>query len=164
MTNNQISKRVLTLKETLTFIKKLKGGGKTIVLVGGCFDILHLGHLKFLEAAKQQGNILIVALENDENIKRLKGKDRPVNKEKFRAQKLIETGLVDWVIILPVLQTADSYLKMVQDIKPDVIAITRNDPQKQNKKNQARLVGAKVVSVISHLKGFSTSRLLAQKK
>lgn len=138
-------------------MKKLS---KTIVLVGGCFDILHKGHLRFLEAAKKQGDILIVALESNENIRRLKGSDRPVNSRQIREQHLMATGFVDSLFFLPSLPTSTDYLKMVQTIKPDVIAVTKGDPQLKNKQKQAEIIGAKVKVVIKRLPGLSTSEII----
>ena len=133
---------------------------KTIVLAGGCFDLLHQGHLEYLKASKTQGDILIVALENDENVRRLKGKGRPVNSEKIRAENLLKTGFVDKVLILPTLKTAQDYLKMVQGIKPNVIAVTADDPQKENKQKQAEIVGGQVKIVIKRLPGLSTTEII----
>lgn len=153
-------KKIITLDQVQDLIKQLKQEAKTIVLAGGCFDILHLGHLKFLEAGKSQGDILIVALESDENVRRLKGKNRPINNEKIRAVNLIETGFVDFVIILPTLKTDTDYLSFVKTVSPDIIAITAGDPQFENKQKQAKIVGGKVKVVINRLSDFSTSQLL----
>ncbi|MFH0863604.1 MAG: adenylyltransferase/cytidyltransferase family protein [Candidatus Gottesmanbacteria bacterium] len=152
--------KIVSLQQIGKIIKSLKTNGITVVLVGGCFDILHHGHLEYLKAAKKQGDILIVALENDGNVRRLKGLDRPVNQENIRATNLLNTGLVDYVIILPTLTTGDDYLKMVQTIKPDIIAITKGDPQTQNKQKQAKIIGSQVKTVIDRLPGFSTSRII----
>lgn len=156
--------KIINFKDTKKVIKKLKTTDKTIVLVGGCFDILHPGHLKFLEAAKKQGDVLVIALENDENIRRLKGKGRPVNQENFRAEELVKTGFVDLVIILPSLKTETDYQAMVKIVSPRVIAVSQDDPQIKNKQKQAKLIGGKVVRVISRLRAFSTTRLLDRKK
>lgn len=133
---------------------------KIKVLVGGCFDILHNGHLKFLEASKKQGDILIVALESDESVRRLKGKGRPINNEKTRTENLIKTGFVDNVIILPNLKTDNKYLQLVKNVSPDIIAITAGDPQINNKKYQAGLIGGKVKIVINRLPNFSTTEII----
>lgn len=144
-------------------MRQIKATHKTIVLAGGCFDILHKGHLKFLKAAKKQGGILIVALENDENVRRLKGKTRPVNSQNIRSKNLLKTGLVDNVVLLPTLRTGENYLKMVQTIEPDVIAVTAGDPQMANKQKQAKVVGAKVKVVIERIPGYSTTNLINKK-
>ena len=152
--------KILTLEQVPTIIKKLKNEAKTVVLVGGCFDLLHEGHRQFLKLAKKQGDLLLVALENDKNIRRLKGQDRPINKEKVRASNLLKTGLVDQVILLPELKTDNDYLQMVKIIKPKIIAVTRDDPQLKNKQKQAEIVGAKIKIVIKQIPGYSTTQIL----
>ena len=77
---------------------------KNIVLVGGCFDIVHLGHLIFLEKAKAKGDILIVLLESDENIRKNKGQNRPINNQEDRALFLSKLKMVDKLDILQSLQ------------------------------------------------------------
>ena len=153
-------KKIITLGQVQNLIKQLKQEAKTIVLAGGCFDILHQGHLRFLEAAKKHGDILIIALESDENVKRLKGQERPINKESLRAKNLIRTGFVDYVIILPTLKTATNYLNLVKTLIPDIIAVTAGDSQIANKKRQAETVGGKVKVVINRLPSFSTSKII----
>ena len=95
-----------------------------VVLVGGCFDILHYGHISFLEKAKSLGDCLIVALESDENVKKLKGPGRPIHTQKQRAGMLKELKCVDEVILLPPIP---DYERLVQKIEPDIIAITQGD-------------------------------------
>lgn len=153
-------KKIITLEQSQDIIKRFKNEAKTIVLAGGCFDILHLGHLKFLEAAKSQGDILIVALESDENVKRLKGQRRPINQQILRAENLNRTGLVDYVFLLPDMRSDTDYLRLVKALSPDVIAVTAGDPQFKNKQKGAKIVGAQVKIVIHHLSGFSTSQIL----
>ncbi|TSC54063.1 MAG: glycerol-3-phosphate cytidyltransferase TagD [Microgenomates group bacterium LiPW_16] len=153
-------KKIITLEQSQDIIKRFKNEAKTIVLAGGCFDILHLGHLKFLEAGKSQGDILIVALESDENVKRLKGQGRPINQQILRAENLNRTGLVDYVLLLPDMRSDTDYLRLVKALSPDVIAVTAGDPQFKNKQKGAKIVGAQVKIVIHHLSGFSTSQIL----
>ncbi|MCL5095624.1 MAG: adenylyltransferase/cytidyltransferase family protein [Patescibacteria group bacterium] len=153
-------RKVIDLKQLEKMVKNIKATEKTIVLVGGCFDLLHEGHRRFLQAAKKQGDLLWVALENDKAIRRLKGQDRPINKEKVRASNLLKTGLVDRVILLPELKTDDDYLQMTKIIKPKIIAVTRNDPQLKNKQKQAEIVGAKIKIVIKQIPGYSTTQIL----
>lgn len=132
---------------------------KKIVLVGGCFDLFHFGHLQFLKKAKKQGNYLIVAIDPDDFIREKKGRE-PVHSQKQRAEILKALKSVDKVICLPYLKTYEDYLALVQKIKPAVIAVTKNDPQLKNKQKQAAAVGAKVKVVTSLLSGFSSSHIL----
>lgn len=156
-------KKIVNLRQIETLVKRIRGVGKTIVLAGGCFDILHQGHLKFLEAAKKQGDALIVALESDENVKRLKGEGRPINKQKQRARLLATLKMVDLVLLLPEMRTHEDYFNLVKYLKPDMVAVTEGDPHLTLKEEQARLVGGKVKMVIKRIKKFSTSKLLKEK-
>ena len=130
-----------------------------IVLVGGVFDLLHYGHLKFLQAAKKKGDALIVALECDKNVRKRKGKNRPIHSEKIRAEILAELECVDYVLILPEMRTDKDYFKLVQKLKPAVIAVTENDPQLENKRRQAKLVNGKLAVVTPQIPTPSTTQL-----
>ena len=132
------------------------------VLTGGCFDLIHYGHIVFLKEAKKQGDYLIVALESDDNVRRYKGKNRPIHKQRERAEMLRSLRMVDEVIELPPMNTDQKYFDFVKKIKPDVIAITKGDPQTENKKRQAELIGAEVKVVVPRLEPHSTSRLILE--
>jgi len=139
--------------------KFLSGESKgRIVLTGGCFDILHIGHVRFLSEAKRMGDYLVVLLESDKKVKELKGKSRPVFIQKERAEMLGALGCVDLVVLLPMMENDDDYLNLVMKVKPDIIAVTEDDPQIENKRRQAREVGGKL-KIISLIKTFSTSKL-----
>src|SRR3989344_9513690 len=110
---------------------------RKLVLAGGVFDLLHYGHIKFLKEAKNCGDILIIALESDANVQRRKGKDRPIHNQQIRAEILSELICVDYVILLNEMNSDKDYFDLVKAIKPDVIAVTKNDPQLDNKRKQA---------------------------
>lgn len=139
--------------------EKAKVSKSNIVLVGGCFDILHYGHIQFLKKAKALGNYLIVLLESDENIKRLKGENRPIFGQNERREMLLSLKFVDEVIILSESMKDEDYRKLVKDIKPNFIAITEGDPIIEKKRKQAESVGAKLVE-IPRLAAPSTSQIL----
>jgi rfaE bifunctional protein nucleotidyltransferase chain/domain len=120
---------------------------KKIVLVGGCFDLLHFGHISFLKQAKALGEYLIVALESDENVRRKKGDARPIHTQTQRKEMLESLSFVDEVIALPPMHGYPDYLKLVQKIKPAVIAVTEGDHTKVKKMEQAKEVGATVVEI-----------------
>lgn len=140
-------------------IKKLQNVPRS-VLVGGCFDVLHKGHFEFLKNSKQQGDKLIVLLESDENVKKLKGENRPVNNQKERANILTTIKDVDYIILLDPPTSSDYYYNLVKTIKPDIIAITKGDPLLEVKKEQAESVGGKVIEVMERDKNFSTTDLI----
>ena len=140
--------------EELTSVFK----NKKTILVGGCFDLIHYGHLKFLEAAKEQGDFLIVALESDEFIKRHK-KKLPIHQQSERAEILSNLNMVDLIILLPLFETNDDYFELVKKILPSIIAVTEGDKQLKNKKKQAKEIDAEVKKVVTNLKNFSTRNI-----
>ena len=152
-------KKVIWRYNQIQDLKKTTGN-KRIVLVGGCFDILHYGHLVFLQKAKAQGDLLMVALESDQFIKEIK-KRSSIHNELQRAEILNALQVVDGVIMLPYFTTSEQYMELVMELKPAVIAVTAGDFQLQNKKKQAAAVGATVKVVSPLLSEFSTTRITA---
>jgi rfaE bifunctional protein nucleotidyltransferase chain/domain len=152
-------KKVLSIKNAARLSKRLQQQGKRIVLAGGCFDILHIGHLHFLQNAKKRGDTLFVMLESDASIKKLKGKDRPINTQRIRAEILAALSTVDAVILLPQLQSNDAYDSVILQLKPAIIATTIGDPNRSHKLRQAKLVDGQLVSVIGKVADASTTRL-----
>lgn len=134
----------------------------SIVLVGGCFDVLHPGHVIFLEKAKRYGDKLVVLLESDEKVKKLKGIKRPVHNQKERAKVLMALRSVDLVIPLPFMETAKEYDDLILKIKPDVICATKGHPSAHHYQRTAKLSGAKLKYVTKMIGNHSTSRILAR--
>ncbi len=151
--------KIITVNKAIKISVNLKKDKKSIVVCGGCFDILHIGHIKFLQKAKEKGDFLFVLLENDKNVKKLKGQKRPINKQKDRAEILASINFVDFVVLLNEMKTNTDYDSLIFSLKPNVIAITKNDPQEIHNIRQAKEINAKVVSVIAKIKNKSTSKL-----
>lgn len=128
------------------------------ILVGGCFDLLHFGHINFLKDAKKYGDYLFVALESDENVRRMKGDNRPIHTQKQRKEMLEAVSVVDEVISLSPMTSDQEYLNLVQRIKPHVIAVTQGDPIVDKKQSHADSVGAHLV-IIPKISTPSTSQL-----
>lgn len=128
------------------------------VLVGGCFDLLHYGHIRFLEEAKKLGNWLVVALESDENVRRMKGEGRPIHNQQQRKAMLEALSCVNEVIALPPMNNHQDYYDLVTRVRPQVIAITEGDPLETNKREQAAKAAAQLV-VIPKIPTPSTSQL-----
>lgn len=104
-------------KENLSdLIKKLRSEGKKIVTTNGCFDLLHVGHVRYLQKSKSFGDILIVMLNSDMSVKRLKGDSRPLNNEQDRAEILCALSCVDYVVIFE----EDTPRDLLDIIKPDI--------------------------------------------
>jgi len=128
------------------------------VLVGGCFDLIHIGHIYFLEEAKKLGDTLIVLLESDETIKRLKGNHRPIHSQEERKKMLLSIRFVDDVVSIPPFHTDKEYFDVIQHIHPNIIAFTEGDPILTKKMKQTELVGARAV-IIPKIPNHSTTSL-----
>lgn len=127
-----------------------------IVMTNGCFDILHAGHIDYLSKAKQMGDRLLVALNDDDSVRRLKGEGRPVNNVMQRAIVLSALSMVDWVVVF----SEDTPLTLIEKVKPDVL-VKGGDYSVEN------IVGAEFVQsyggevkVIDYVEGISTTLLL----
>lgn len=151
--------KILNVKKALTISQKLQEEDKAIVLSGGCFDILHIGHIEFLKQAKKYGDFLFVLLESNLQVKKLKGKDRPINSQIDRAEILASVEYVDYVVLLDRLKNNKDYDEIVTKLNPNVIAVTKGSSQIVHAKRQGRLINAKVVSVIKRINNKSTSKL-----
>ena len=151
--------KTVTPKQAIKISKQIKAFGKTIVLAGGVFDILHLGHIRFLEKAKNQGNFLLVLLESDQNAKKRKGENRPIHIQKNRALVLSSLQSVDYVLLLPEMTTDQEYDKLISQLQPSVIATTKGDVFVKRKERQAKLINGKVAYVIERIKDQSTTKM-----
>jgi rfaE bifunctional protein nucleotidyltransferase chain/domain len=134
--------------------------GEKMVFTNGCFDILHLGHIEYLEKAKAQGKKLIVGVNTDASVKKLKGESRPVNEENARARLIAALQFVDAVILFG----EDTPLELISAILPDVLV-------KGNDYVAKEIVGYEVVTqnggevkTIELVEGYSTSKLIEKCK
>lgn len=128
------------------------------VLVGGCFDIIHWGHVVFLNKAKSLGGRLIVLLESDEKTKKLKGKTRPVHSQNQRKKMLLSLRSVDEVICVPSSAKNKDYLRLVRKVNPKIIATTEGDPHMHHKDFCAKDTGAEI-KILTKVKVRSTSQI-----
>lgn len=152
--------KIISIAQIAGITKQLKAKGYKLVLAGGCFDILHIGHIAFLEKAKKSGDILILLLESDRAIKALKGRKRPINNQKNRAKVLSSIEFVDFIVILPKLLNTNDYHNLVKKLSPDVIAVTAGDPNIMEKKSQAKAVRGVVKIVLKKIPEHSTTKLI----
>lgn len=148
--------KITSLSNLKRKIARLKQNGKRIVFTNGCFDILHFGHVYYLEQAKKQGDILIVGLNSDKSIQRIKGKNRPIVCQQDRARVLAGLESVNYIVIF----NDDTPLKTISAIKPDVL-IKGADWQKNNIAGAdiVRQRGGKVAT-IKLAKGRSTTNII----
>ena len=133
-------------------VERLKNEGKRIVFTNGCFDILHLGHVKYLEKAKSFGDVLIVGVNSDASVRRLKGENRPVNPEYDRAYLLAALDAVDFVTIFD----EDTPYELIEIVGPDVLVKGGDYKGKE-------VVGsdiAKEVRLVDFVDGKSTTKII----
>lgn len=109
--------KIKKLAELKGIVSGLKRKGKRVVFTNGCFDLLHLGHVKYLEEAKKKGDILLVAVNSDASIRRIKGKNRPITDEKHRISVIAALESVDFAFLF----REDTPLKVIKALKPDVL-------------------------------------------
>jgi rfaE bifunctional protein nucleotidyltransferase chain/domain len=111
------SDKIKNLSEALELRQQWKQQNKKVVFTNGCFDILHLGHVDYLEKAKNTGDFLVVGLNTDASVRKLKGPSRPINNEYARARVLASLGFVDLVILFG----EDTPLALITNLLPDVL-------------------------------------------
>lgn len=108
--------QLLQRENVSNFVKKLHQSGKTVVVTNGCFDILHVGHIRYLQKTKSFADYLIVLLNSDKSVRSIKGPTRPINNEQDRAEVLNALSCVDYVVMFDENSPAD----LIDEIKPDV--------------------------------------------
>ncbi|NPA39054.1 MAG: D-glycero-beta-D-manno-heptose 1-phosphate adenylyltransferase [Thermodesulfobacteria bacterium] len=109
--------KVKTLEELKRIIENRRKKGQTFVFTNGCFDILHAGHVDYLQKARKLGDFLVVGLNSDSSVKKIKGKHRPVNPEVFRAQVLSALECVDYIVIFE----EETPEKLIKELRPDIL-------------------------------------------
>lgn len=153
-----ISHKILSPEEVLHFRKD--NAQKKIVFTNGCFDILHVGHKRYLQQAATLGDILVVGVNSDASVKRLKGPSRPVNNEQDRAEMLSAMGFIDYVVIFD----EDTPYELIKKIQPDVLV-------KGGDYKPEEVVGRDIVlsrggklELISFVEGKSTTNIINKVK
>lgn len=109
--------KILTLESLVTRLKKVRKAAKKIVFTNGCFDILHVGHVRYLAEARSRGDILIVGLNSDASVSLIKGARRPIVRQHHRAEVLASLACVDHIVIF---EEPDP-LRLIQTLKPDIL-------------------------------------------
>ena len=152
--------KVLTINNLVSEINELKKQGKKIVSTNGCFDILHVGHVRYLQQSANLGDILVVCLNSDRSVKALKGPTRPLNNENDRAEVLAGLASVDYVVIFD----DDTPVKYLAQIKPDIH--TKGGDYDVNNLPEAKVVmdnGGKL-EFIQFVDGKSTTNIINKMK
>ena len=152
--------KIVSLREALEIRNQWSEQKEKVVFTNGCFDILHLGHIDYLEKASQTGSQLIVGMNTDRSVKALKGPERPVNSEYARARLIAALGFVSMVIIFD----EDTPLELIKSLAPDVLI-------KGKDYSIETIVGAKEViqmggevCTIDLVPNYSTTRIIQKLK
>ena len=147
---------IVALEQLVKNIQELKACHKTIVTTNGCFDILHVGHVRYLKSSKALGDVLVVCLNSDNSVKRLKGSGRPLNTQDDRAEVLAALESVDYVVIFD----EDTPVNHLANIKPDIH--TKGGDYDINSLPEAKVImenGGRV-EFISFVEGKSTTKII----
>jgi len=154
------NEKIVPLEQLARRVRDLRATGKKIVATNGCFDLLHVGHVRYLKAARALGDALVVGINADRSVRELKGARRPVNNERDRAEIVAELESVDLVAIFPELR-AQRFLELAA---PDVYVKGGDyDSETLNAEERGVLkrIGAKV-DILRLEQGYSTSDLLSR--
>ena len=153
----QIQRGVMDEDTLFELVNESKEHGETVVMTNGCFDILHAGHVAYLEQAKELGDRLIVAVNDDDSVKRLKGPERPVNTMEKRMRMLAALECVDWVV--PFYE--DTPTRQICRLAPDILVKGGdNDPAKIPGGDCVREAGGEV-KVLTYIDGVSTTGIIS---
>jgi len=147
-----IANKILKLPALLKKLPALRRQGKTIAFTNGCFDLMHIGHVKYLEDARRGNRVLIVGLNSDASISRIKGPHRPIVVQKSRAAVLAALESVDFVVIF----NEDTPYKTIAAIKPDILIKGADWKGKS-------VVGEDLVKkteFVKYIPGFSTTHII----
>jgi D-beta-D-heptose 7-phosphate kinase/D-beta-D-heptose 1-phosphate adenosyltransferase len=156
MKNLNLSEKILNNIQLSEQTKEWKTAGKKIVFTNGCFDILHKGHLEILSTSASFGDILVVGINTDNSVKRLKGSSRPINDEGFRSLMLASIQYIDTVLLFD----EETPLNLITILMPDVLV-------KGGDYTVEQIVGADVVlknggevKIVPIVKGYSTTKIV----
>ncbi len=152
--------KLRTWEEITTIVQNLKSQNKKIVFTNGCFDVLHAGHVKYLSEARDLGDVLILGLNSDLSVKRLKGTNRPINSEDDRSIVLSALISISYIVIF----NDDTPYKLINHIRPDILV-------KGGDWNPEDIVGSDIVSSyngeiksLSYIKGKSSTDIINKLK
>ena len=151
-----MTEKLLAAKKITAVMGRLRLRGKKIVFTNGCFDILHVGHVDYLAKAKRMGDILVIGLNSDSSVRKIKGPGRPINRERDRAKVLSALSSVDYISIF----SEPTPEKLIKKVRPAVL-VKGGDWKIKDIVGGAfvRSYGGKVRN-ISFVKGYSTTSLI----
>jgi rfaE bifunctional protein nucleotidyltransferase chain/domain len=157
-----VNHKLKSRTELATAVSEAKSRGKVVVFTNGCFDILHVGHVRYLQDARSLGDVLVIGVNTDESVRRLKGPERPLVSEQVRAEILSALECVDYVTLFP----EGTPVELITAIHPD-IHVKGGDykPEDLPEAEAVRAGGGRVVIVSfasTESEGFSTTNLIGK--
>lgn len=157
-----MKKKIVDAGELSALAKEMRDNGRKLVLTNGCFDLLHVGHVRYLQAARDLGDALAVAINGDESVRALKGEGRPLNSETDRAEVIAALECVDHVIIFAEVRSTE----LLEKVRP-AIYVKGGDYTKETLHAEERAAleraGAEI-RILPFAKGHSTSSLIEKIK
>jgi D-beta-D-heptose 7-phosphate kinase/D-beta-D-heptose 1-phosphate adenosyltransferase len=154
--NFNFSDNILTKDQLAVQAKRWREAGKKIVFTNGCFDILHRGHLQILTTSASFGDVLVVGINTDASVRKLKGPLRPVNDEGFRSLMLASLKYVDAVVLFD----EPTPLSIIEAIMPDVLVKGGDYTVNQIVGAEEVMQNGGIVEIVPIVKGFSTTKLI----
>lgn len=154
------NRKIVPLEQLRKRTKELQAAGKKMVATNGCFDLLHVGHVRYLKRARELGDALIVGINSDESVRELKGPNRPLNPETDRAEIVAALSSVDLVTIFPELRAT----RFLEAAAPAVYVKGgdyKQDTLNEEERNALIKMGTKI-EIVPLEKGYSTSDLLTR--
>ena len=152
--------KIKTWAELTRIVGDLKGEGRIVGFTNGCFDILHAGHVQYLEEAHRQCDIIVVGVNSDKSVKRIKGEERPLNGETARMQVLAALESVDFLTVF----NEDTPEEIIKVLTPDILF--KGGDWEEDSVVGGRYVkdnGGKV-SIIPYVQGYSTTKIIEKMK
>lgn len=149
-------KKIKTVAELRPLLEILRGAGKKIVFTNGCFDIIHTGHTRYLAQAKAYGDLLVVAVNSDASVRKIKGEKRPINPQTDRMETLAALEMVDFVTVF---DEPDPY-RIISELSPDVLVKGGDWPiEKIIGRDVVEARGGRVINV-PYVEGASTTGII----
>jgi rfaE bifunctional protein nucleotidyltransferase chain/domain len=155
-----MQKKIVSVSALANEAESFRATGKRLVVTNGCFDLLHVGHVRYLQAARALGDALAVALNSDDSVRALKGERRPINPEKDRAEVLAALDCVDYVSIFSEMRAT----QFLETVRP-AIYVKGGDYKLETLDRDERAVLEKIgadIKILPLEPGYSTSRLIAR--
>ena len=150
------AKKIVGLSKLKNLLRRKKRAGKTVAFTNGCFDLLHKGHVSYLEEAKKPNRILVIGLNSDVSVRRIKGKKRPIVHQSERARVLASLACVDYVTLF----NEETPYNLIKAVKPDILIKGADWKGKTLVGEDLVRAGGGRVEFIKYLKNFSTTKII----